>query len=82
MSGESKDVWPEDENHRIGPNGEKLIAVSSNDVCDGCFGVTRWSQAKLDVQALVFCGDEKKPCSANFRKDGRYIKWVSTGDNK
>lgn len=32
-----KDEWPNDENHRLGPNGERLIAKRQYDTCYGCF---------------------------------------------
>ena len=31
------DVWPDDENHRLGPNGERLIAEREYCSCSGCF---------------------------------------------
>lgn len=33
------DVWLEDENHRLGPNGERLIKVDGGDLrdCNRCF---------------------------------------------
>ena len=33
---EPADVWPDDENHRLGPNGERLIAVDHVS-CKVCF---------------------------------------------
>lgn len=75
-----EDIWPDDDNHRLGPNGERMIAVSSPDMCNGCFGITRGTHTIIEHEA--FCGDEKKPCSANFRKDGRYIRWVLAEEHR
>lgn len=61
------DVWPDDGNHRLGPNGERLIAVDGWKCCL-CF------YQKLDCF--------KVPCKQSEREDNRFIHWELAGDRK
>lgn len=46
------DVWPDDENHRLGPNGERLVAEREYCSCSGCF-----YDGKKGVCRGVLCRD-------------------------
>ena len=68
------DVWPDDETHRLGPNGERLIAVAS---------VPTSGNSILQFCAVCFCfkhGLPCFPCEKEQREDGRNIHWELAGD--
>ena len=65
------DVWPDDENHRLGPNGEQLIAVDHVS-CKACF---LFGQPCYSQNAVL-------TCCYDYRKDKRNIHWEIAGDRK
>ena len=74
------DVWPDDENHRLGPNGELLTAVTayidpeySFESCKKCLYV---NIPKLKCSLPV----SERLCSPTSRKDKARIHWEVAGD--
>ena len=65
------DVWPDDENHRLGPNGEQLIAVDHVS-CKSCF---LFGQPCYSQNAVL-------TCCYDYRKDKRNIHWKLAGECK
>ena len=63
------DVWPDDGNHRLGPNGERLIAVDHVS-CKACF---LFGQPCYSQNAVL-------TCCYDYRKDRRNIHWELAGD--
>ena len=66
------DVWPDDENHRLGPKGERLIAVDYAgpwDNCRACFYTCRHA-------------DDEQGCRGFDRSDGRSIHWELAENRK
>ncbi len=71
------DVWPDDENHRLGPKGERLIAVEGEEEdCNDCY---KCFYAICDGDACT-CEVTNRMCSSSKRKDGRTIHWELAGD--
>lgn len=64
------DVWPNDDNHMLGPNGERLIAVNYAGPWDNC------------RKCFITCrhADDEKKCKAIDRFDRRNIHWELAGD--
>lgn len=63
------DEWPDDEDHLLGPNGERLIAVEKAS-CEKCF------YPHLSDECI------KAPCFSFRRSDKRSVHWELAGDRK
>ena len=71
--------WPDDDNHRLGPNGEPLEAVEVDDTTvSKCFVCFYGVNARRNCPAKI--GDTR--CSSRFRKDGKSIVWKLAGERK